>query len=251
MADDWDFYLCRIDDSLSSIFLNLALRDGAPDPHRPHLLWIRVPMRSPRPDGLSSAEEAEQLGRVEDALGAALLARLDAVFAGRITGAGRREFYYYAPRAADFRERATAVFRDFPGYEPLIGDKHDPEWALYLELLFPNVRQLQQIRNRQVVAALAEAGDVASTPRPITHWVYFAESADRATAASTLAAAGFDVTLHDAVTGEAARPYPLRVERVDRADQAAVDEAVFQVMDAIEGMDAEYDGWESPVEEAT
>lgn len=250
MADDWDFYFCRVNDVPSSIFVDLGLRAGAPDPARPQLLWIWVPMRAPRPDGLSSAEEADPLGAIEDALTGALRTRLDAVLAGRITGAGRREFYFYAPHATAFASHVASVFRAFPDYAPDVGEQPDPEWGQYLALLYPNPRQLERIRNRRVIAALEEAGDVLVTPRPITHWLYFADPAARAATAATLAAAGFAVELEDARVEAAPHPYPLRVERVDRATQDAVDAAVFQLLDAMAGVEAEYDGWESPVERA-
>lgn len=251
MPHDWDFYFCRVNDALSSIFLDLDLADVAPDAARPQLLVVWLAMQAPRPDGMSSQEEADTLGQLEDALTGALRDTFDAVHAGRITGSGRREFYFYAPAADDLDERLeatmTATLRAFPGYTARSGTRHDPGWAQYHDVLYPNRRQLAQIRNRRVVEALAEAGDVLALPRPITHWVYFEDGAVRATTASTLVGLGFSVELEDVLDASEPRRYPLRVERVDRAEKEAVDAAVWQILDAIATADAVYDGWESPV----
>jgi hypothetical protein len=251
MAEDWDFYFCRVNDVPSSIFVDLGLRAQAPDPTRPHLLWVWVPMRHPRPDGLSSAEETTTLGALEDALGHTLRQRADAVLAGRITGAGRREFYFYARSADGVETQVATVLRNFSGYSFEAGAQPDADWAQYRELLYPHPHALEQIKNRRVLAALEAAGDVPAIPRPITHWLYFAEPAARATTAAALAAAGFSVTLEEERAEAAPHPYPLRAKRVDRAEEDAVDAAVFQILEAIAGAEAEYDRWEAPVKHAT
>src|SRR5688500_16312924 len=128
MSNHWDFYLCRVNDIPSSIFLDLGVGDKAPDPARPHLIWIWVPMRTPRPDGLSSSDEAPTLIALEESLTASFERELDATFVGRITGANRREFYFYARAAGDYAAAVQRVFAVFPGYAPEMGDQEDNEW---------------------------------------------------------------------------------------------------------------------------
>jgi len=54
-------------------------------------------MKMPRPDGLSSSEESTALFNFEDALKTALCSGDPAaVFVGRMTSAGEREFFFYA-----------------------------------------------------------------------------------------------------------------------------------------------------------
>ena len=83
---------------LSSILVDLDLKDLLPDQSRTDLIWVWVYMKAPRPDGLSSNEEFETLNAIEDALTKRLQEDCDACIAGRITGDGRREFYYYGRR---------------------------------------------------------------------------------------------------------------------------------------------------------
>jgi hypothetical protein len=247
MSENWDFYFCRVNDALSSIFVDLGIRAAAPDPVRPHLLWLWVPMLSPREDGLSSDVEAPMLHAIEDAIGPALARRNDAILVGRITGAKRREFYFYARDARGFAETVREVFASFPNYAPESGEQLDMQWNQYLGLLFPSARQLEHIKNRQVIAALAKANDSLHTVRPIAHWVYFKHASDRDEVARTLVANGFRASLASDPPQPTSFPAGLRLERDDRAEQDAVDSSVFAILDAIDGLDATYDGWESPV----
>lgn len=246
MSDDWDFYLCTVNGALSSIGVDLGLREIAPDALRPHLLWIWVAMRAPRDDGLSSNEEAQMLWAIEDELSTALAHQCGAVLAGRITGAGRREFYLYARDASACEATVRRVFAKFGEYSPDVGTQLDVEWAQYLNLLYPSPRQLEQMKNRRVIEALSKAGDALTKQRAIAHWIYFANAKDRDEVAARLSRAGFRSS-PTSQPGDEAHPFGLMLERRDTAEQDAVDAAVFQILDALEGRDASYDGWESPV----
>jgi hypothetical protein len=100
--------------------------------------------------------------------------------------------------------------------------------------------------NRRVIEALAKHDDVLTTPRPITHWIYFANANDRDEVAAILAREGFLSSWTDQ-PGPDDQPLGLRLERHDTAEQDSLDAAVLQILDALEGRDASYDGWESPV----
>lgn len=247
MSDDWDFYLCRVNGEPASIFLDLGARDRAPDPARPMLLFAWVGMRAPRPDGLSSAEEAPTLGAIEDALTPAVEAACGAVFVGRVTNVGRRELYFYGQGTDGFEDAVARALSAFPGYSADTGAKADPEWAHYVDFLFPAERQHQQMKNRQTLQALEEAGDDPAALRAIRHWLYFADAADRALAAQRLTTDGFSVTTSDDPDPSAARPHCLLAERVGSVAADAIDAACFAMLDLVEGRAAEYDGWETEV----
>jgi hypothetical protein len=93
LSDTWDFYFSNVNDALASLFVDLGIRDSVPDPAQPWLLWTWVYLRRPRDDGLSSTEEAPLLHSIEDALTTTVKSAIEAVLVGRITTAGRREFY--------------------------------------------------------------------------------------------------------------------------------------------------------------
>jgi hypothetical protein len=117
MLRGWNSYLCNVNDKLASIFLNLDLRESAPDATRPWLLWIWVYFQHPRPDGLASREEFETLSALEDKLTVAVEQGCGATMGGRITTDGRREFYFYASEPQHFEEEVRKSLALFEGYE--------------------------------------------------------------------------------------------------------------------------------------
>jgi hypothetical protein len=247
MADSWDFYFSRVNDALSSIAVNMGLRAAAPDPTHPQLLWVWVPMRSPRSDGLSSSDEAPALDRLEDALTAKLGSELGAVSVGRITGDSRREFYFYAAGDGPLEKLVAAVLENESGYTAECGQQPDPTWSQYLNLLYPSPRDQERMRNRRVIEALASNGDQGAIDRPIDHWAYFASESDRDEAASRLKRAGFSVNERSSDSAAGVRSHGLQFQHRGPAAQESVDQASFRILDALSGLDAEYDGWESPV----
>lgn len=247
MTDTWDFYFARVNDVTSSIAVNMSARAIAPDSARAQLLWVWVPMRAPRPDGLSSADEAPTLADIEDELTDLLAREAGAISVGRITGDARREFYFYAPGVAPLETLVATVLARQTGYTSTSGQQPDPTWSQYLDVLYPSKRDYQHIQNRHVLHALAEAGDDSERERPIEHWAYFADGAARDAAARKLEGTGFIVTERAVASGAGERAHGLRFRHDGPATQAHIDDATWRVLDALEGLDAEYDGWESPV----
>jgi hypothetical protein len=248
MSDAWDFYFARVNDAPSSLFVDLGVRAGAPVPGRSWLLWVWLQLRAPRADGLSSGEEAPVLGEIEAVLHPALEKACDAAFVGRITGAGRRELYYYAPSGEGFEACARSVLAGFPEYRSELGLRADPEWRLYLDLLYPGPTDLARIQNRHVVEKLAEHGDRASFPRRIDHWAYFPTPATRASFAAAIAARGFSVVGENLQRdAEPELPHGLQFMREDTAEWDAVNELTETLSELAEHFEGDYDGWECPV----
>ena len=94
MSDDWDFYFAKVNDAVTSIFVDLGLKADAPNEKRPWLLWVWVEMRAPKPDGMVSSGEAAVLHEIGTALDAMIAPVCGAQLVGRITGSRRREFYF-------------------------------------------------------------------------------------------------------------------------------------------------------------
>src|ERR1700741_3258676 len=157
MSDEWDFYFARVNDAVSSIFVDLGIRPAVPLEKRPWLLWVWVEMRSPRPDGLSSNEEARKLHEIGEALDSLVSPSCGGQLVGRITGANRREFYFYASEPGELDAAAANAMKAFEGYKYETGSKFQPEWEQYVDLLYPSDSNLQRMFNRRVLESLAES----------------------------------------------------------------------------------------------
>jgi len=139
MSDNWDFYFANVGGVVSSLLVNLGIRNSVPDPQRPWLLWSCVYFPRPSEDGYQISEEDETsiLVRIEETLTQAVKESAEAELVGRITSDSRREFYFYGPRSDGFEEAVANALMNFPGYQYKAGAREDSDWSHYLNVLYP------------------------------------------------------------------------------------------------------------------
>ena len=248
MSDEWDFYFARVNDAVASIFVDLGLKADAPNEKRPWLLWVWVEMQSPRPDGLSSGEEAPKLYEIEESLNSMISPVCGAQLVGRITGSKRREYYFYGEEPGELEMATERAMKPFESYGFQTGSAFQPEWEQYLGLLYPSATNLQRMMNRRVLDALAQQGDVHEQPRKVDHWLEFPSTAARAAARSTLEAIEFAIEgEYEAEEPEAALPHSLVVSRVDSVDTHTINGITLELARLAGEHGGSYDGWECPV----
>jgi hypothetical protein len=248
LSDDWDFYFGRVDGAVSSIFVDLGIRADVPLEKRPWLLYVFVPLQSPTAEGLSSNSEGARLHEIGEALAANVSAACGAQMVGRITGAGRREFYFYGEEPGPLDEAVTQSMKSFGEYRHECGSTLEPEWDQYLNLLYPSDTNLQRMFNRRVLEALAERGDSHETPRPVDHWLEFPDEAARAACRDTLVAIEFSVESEfPSEEDDDELPFTLVVSRVDCVDTHTINGVTLELARLAQEHGGRYDGWESPV----
>jgi uncharacterized protein (TIGR01619 family) len=245
MTDDWASYFCRVNDKPASVFLNLGLVDEALISSKPRLLWVWVYFQSPRPDGLSESDEAPTLFLIEDALNLQIGRACKSILSGRITTQGRREFYYYAETNLGFSLAVESALAGFHGYRFDFGDKEDPSWKQYFEVLYPVRDDLERIKNRQLLDVLQKQGDKLSAVREVQHWLYFPSERSRASFREEVLSAGFRIGYESKVDGE--NPFGITVVRGQPVEQELIDGTVIELLRLAEQFHGEYDGWETQV----
>ena len=244
MSDEWDYYFGRVNDAVASIFVDLGVRPEVPIEARPWLLWVWVPLAQPKPDGLASREETPALNEIGAALDSAISAACDAQLVGRITNAGRREFYFHAAEPGGLEQAAAQAMQAFASYPHESGSNFQPEWNHYLELLYPSATNLERMRNRRLLEALAQDGDVHELPRKVDHWMYFADEEGRAACRDTLVEIGFGVEEENiSEEGEDTLPYALVVSRVDPVDTHSINGITLELARLAGEHRGDYDGW--------
>ena len=244
MSDDWDFYFARIDDAPAAIFMDLGIRAEVPLEKRPWLLWVYTQLQAPKPDGLATNEEAARLNSIGEALDAVISATCGAQLVARVTGSGRREFYFYATEPGELQSAAASAMKSFPDYKYDFGSTFQPDWDQYL-MLFPSDSNLERMQNRRMLESLAEQGDVHDLPRKIEHWLYFADEASRAACREALVSAGFaveDESLSEEEGDEL--PFHLVVARVDKVDSHSINGITIDLARLAREHDGVYDGWD-------
>ena len=245
MKENWKSYLCNVNDSLSSIFVDLGLRSLVPILSKHWLLWVWVYFQSPRPDGLSDGGEAPTLFKIEDALELHVGRVCRAIPCGRITTQGRREFYFYGETRDGLGASAKTALSDFDAYKFDFGEQEDSLWEHYLNVLYPSSEDRERIKNRDLLEVLAEHGDVLGAAREVQHWMYFPSGQSRASFRAEAANAGFKIMSESSVEGE--RPFGISVIRTQPVEQEHIDATVLELLRLTERFEGEYDGWETSV----
>jgi uncharacterized protein (TIGR01619 family) len=247
MAQDWKFYLCKVNDQVASIAFDVALYADAPMAAKPWLLWVWVYLRSPRPDGLSDGVELTSISAIEGALAASIGSAFEAVEAGRITTDGRREFYFYGAHDRDFDSLVRKAMGQFGEYRFELGQRKDADWDHYFNVLFPSDEEFEKIKNRDVLEVLKSHGDTLIPVRDVRHMLYFRTTEDRKWFAEKAKELGYEICLEDEVKQDEGNSFPfmLSICRDQGITQEQIDDAVIELFRLAQQVSAEYDGWEA------
>jgi uncharacterized protein (TIGR01619 family) len=202
--------------------------------------------KHPRSDGLSSAEEFDTLINIEDKLEPVIEKWCNAIYAGRITTDGRREFYFYGSQTEGFEEVVQQTMSAFGEYKFVCGKQQDPHWSQYLNLLYPSGENLQRITNRDVFESLRKNGDALKEDRDIHHWSYFKTHADRSKFWAMAQNLGYRLESESVEVGDK-ESFGICIFRMQKIDANAVDDAVIELYRATMECNGSYNGWESPV----
>lgn len=242
----WNFYALRVDDRPASIYLDLSLADEVQAETYPVMAWLRVEMREPRDDGLSSQQEFDALVALEDHVVPMLAGAGQAVYAGRNTSSGCRDFFFYVVQGESWDAQVEQAMRAAPDYRFRSGHRPDPTWNAYHEFLYPGPRTRESMENRDVCAALEERGDALLQLREIDHWAHFPSAGERDEFLRKARAMGFEnrtPTRDD--DGEP--DWGAQVFRSDVPGYGAIDDICLPLYDLAHECGGRYDGWECEV----
>lgn len=239
MSDRWDFYSLRVDDEPASIFLDMGIADEAPISAYAIRGCVRVSMLRPRADGLSSQEEFNDLVALEDHVTPLIGARNKALYVGRNTSGGYRDFYFYTGDAAAFETAATEAMISYPTYGFELHTSPDPEWRAYFDFLYPPPLSRQQMANRALQDALSDQGDDLDEPRPIDHLLLSTEAGKLEELAALLRTQGYLVSNRRTYDDDGV--FALEFQRVDKPSEMQDVALGLYQMATLHG--ADYDGW--------
>lgn len=246
MPGQWDFYQCRLNGKPASVYLDMGLKKAAPQARRHALLVVRLHLRFPDPaNGMATDTEYDTLVAIEDILTQALKDDFGAMYAGRITVDGRREFFFYSAGGGDIAGVAKAALAPYPHYRIEAWSQADPLWKQYLEVLYPKGAALRWIKDKAVLEALGARGDQPELARPVTHYSSFPSAGQRAAFSGSIENAGFVVSrLTDTGRAADARPYGVVYELVQSASLQVMSETRGLLTRLAEKHGGDYDGWE-------
>jgi hypothetical protein len=245
MSDNWDFYLCRVDDEPASIFVDLGIARSAPTADYPYLAYISLHMQKPRTDGLSSQEEYESLSNIENRL-SSLLDDNIAIYVGRNTSGGCRDYYFFAREVNAWKDLVSSAMMEFPDYKYDLGSHHDPDWKTYFAFLYPSDEDMERVHNRRVCESLESKGDLLNLPREIDHWIYFSDEESLTTFIATANKQGFKIRGF-LTSKEPGKTHGVQLFRKDLPSFENIDDVTLPLYRAAKEAGGQYDGWESIV----
>jgi uncharacterized protein (TIGR01619 family) len=244
---EWEFYFSTVDDKLGSIAVDLGFHNVAPMQDKQNVAWVSIKLKSPREDGLTTADESVLLGQIEDKVVEKVSSALNAVYVGRLTSDGHRDFYFYISDTSLFGKLVKEAMTGYDQYQYEFGAKPDMGWEGYLGFLYPNPQQFQTILNRRVVDQLEKGGDKLTKAREVSHWIYFKTEADRNSFLQKVRKDGFSLLSSSYDQKLTAFPYKLVITRVDKVDWQSVNEYVIPLWRLASESNGDYDGWETEI----
>ena len=244
---NWTHFFRPDCEAPTSIAVDLALagEGGGVQLSRPFLLWVRLRMITPRPDGLSSSEEFPILAEIEDALVERLSAACNSVEAGRTTSRGERMFYFYAESEKGSTGAVLTAMSAFQTYKYQFGHRADAEWEAYWSVLYPNEEEWQLAQNGNVLNALTKEGDTLVPERPVLHWIFFDSKHDTMEFATAAKNAGYAIDKEFVTEGK--QPYGICVSRTHSVKPDVIDSVVLELFRMAKEYRGNYDGWETQV----
>lgn len=152
-------YLSSLDGWPFEVQVDLAARERAPVAELPHRLHLRLELNHPTEVGLASAEEAALLSVIQEELLARVSAS-EAVLVAAVTHRKARTLVFYCAMGADTDGHPIQAAIDVvETHKTSLQSEQDPEWAEYLNVLYPDDNFLHQIKDRRVLKEFELRGD--------------------------------------------------------------------------------------------
>ena len=244
MSENWDFYPALVDHKPASIFVDMGISEKAPLKAFENFGYLRIQMQNPRQDGLSSQEDYDDLSVFEDAILPVITVKNLAVYVGRNTSDGKRDFYFYTDNKQNFDAAVKQAMTSFPQYKFETGSHVDENWEMYFGFLYPDDRNMQLIYNRHVCEQLTEHEDNLNLPRPIDHTAFFPDKKYAQEFVDYASKDGFEI-VSVAKDGFFSGRRCVEFNRVDIPSN--IDDIVLSVFDKVVELQGEYDGWGCPI----
>jgi hypothetical protein len=244
--DAWRMYFADMGGLPASIVFNDGISARINDLPLVHAMKIRLPLKMPRGDGLTTSEESAAINALDEQFDEIIM-RHGGEYLGRVTNNGARwVLALIAPAPRELETALQAVAAE-AGYAPEIHVEQDPGKAVYWQDLYPSEDDRQVMVDMEVQRALIERGDRPEKIREIEHWSYFQEETAARAFAGWASDAGYaDVSAEPPAEGGP----PLWCVRMKHHGTLQLNDISGHSLaisrNAREG-GGQYDGWESPL----
>ena len=238
---DWENYIVPLNGKPVSINVDLGLKLLAPIKEDSMVIIMRVRLNQLDQQGMPRQEDLEQLLNMEDRLVELLARQCGAIFAGRFTQRGIREFYFYAPDTLGYRKALNQAMQPYPGYEWLAQAKLDKNWSNYFDVLYPSEIDFLRIQSKRKLAILMPGKkDKVS----IVHFLSFPDLKAMNRFLSDPYTSGFTVISLPSVASVQTGRYELLLSREEKINTGWVEREIVSLYRKLIEFSGIYRGWE-------
>ena len=149
LLHDWENYVTAIRDKPVSINVDLGIQPFVPLTDMPFVMIVRLKLQESDDNGMPSQDEVMVLNDLEEKLVDQLSRGQGALYVGRFTQRGIREYYFYTSDTLGYQQRMGNAFVTFPSYQWLAQSKRDEAWQNYLSVLYPSAMDKLLIDSRR------------------------------------------------------------------------------------------------------
>jgi uncharacterized protein (TIGR01619 family) len=242
---NWESYVMEVNRKPVSVVVDLGLRPAVPMKDHPYVVILRTKILSPEANGQPGASERERLDAMEDQLVTQLNRYCGAIYAGRFTQRGLREFYFYALDTVGYLMGVQTAMAGFTEYQFLCQAKEDRAWENYLQVLYPSEKDLEMIMQRRQVDLLVRKGDALLRSRRIDHYFYFPTKSRREDFLRSISGDKFQIGDMNDETGNTELPYALHLFRDDIPSYRNIRQLFMPLWENARKYGGRYDGWET------
>lgn len=240
----WENYIVSLDGRPVSINVDLGLQESAPLKELPYVIIVRTSINIPNSDGMPDADESVRLFQLEDLLVEGLARQNGALYTGRFTQRGIREFYFYAPDTVRYHAALEKAFEKFTSYKWLAKAKLDQQWDNYFNVLCPSEQDKIKIDSRRRIEEIkAEIGN-QYPPLYILHYFEFPTPEARKKFLMDPKITGFSIDFLPVERKEENAQYELVVGRLERPDFAWIEKTVISLYKVARSFKGKYKGWD-------
>ncbi len=242
---DWDAYLMQTNNKPVSVIVDLALGKKAPMKERPFVIIVRSQLQYPDAMGMPGKAELTALDEMEEGLVERLAKNNGAIYAGRFTQRGIREFYFYSLDTVSYHPAVVQAMANFKEYKWLTQAKDDKTWTNYFTVLYPLPVDMEKIQNRRLIDRLKNEGDSLIKSRQVDHYFYFKTKIKRDEFIRNTGISAFTIAELNDKAGDAEFPYQLHIYKNDVPDYTYIERVLIPFWEAARKYQGRYDGWET------
>jgi hypothetical protein len=242
---NWDNYVMQVNQKPVSVVVDLGLKQVAPMKERPFVVIVRTKIISPESNGQPGKKERARLDEMEESLEKQLARYCGALYAGRFTQRGIREFYFYVLDSIDYLKAVRTAMAGYTEYQYLCQSREDRNWENYQQVLYPAERDLEGILNRRQIDQLVSKGDLLRSPRRIDHHFVFPSKTKREEFIRSMTREKFLLaSIEDGQEG-GDMPFALHMYRDDIPDYSSIGLLFLPLWDNARKLQGRYTGWET------